>query len=359
MKSPVSPSQNGGQSSCGGRRYAVALLAFVALLLVPAGASAASPVLEFVTPGHTLPVNFTTESGPLTAQMAGFEILVKCTASQGEGKITGLRSTISKYRLTGCTAGGSQKCKSEGANSEEIVTEPIEADLVYIDQAKQQVGMLLNPGGGTYMSFECGGESAVGRGSFLAPVSPLNQETTSFTATLDQSEDVQVPSDYENEKGELLQAIPTGQKGTNKFVPTGVQATFTVHPSVPVEVRAITAQEGEAAQRESEAKQLQATLKKQEEALQGQEAALKKFEEALKRGEEHAKQLEAAKKHEEEASAQAAAAAKKYQQELAAARKQLLTRALRDCHKQPRSRRARCEAGAHKKYGASAASRAT
>jgi hypothetical protein len=31
--------------------------------LMPGSASAASPVLEFVIPGHGLPVDFTTESG--------------------------------------------------------------------------------------------------------------------------------------------------------------------------------------------------------------------------------------------------------------------------------------------------------
>ncbi len=117
----------------------------MALLLVPAGASAASPVLEFVVPGHSLPVSFTTESGAVSAEMAGFETLVECTASHGEGEITGPRATVSKYRLTGCTAGG-QECESAGANAEEIKTGPIDADLVYIDQARREVGMLLNPG---------------------------------------------------------------------------------------------------------------------------------------------------------------------------------------------------------------------
>jgi hypothetical protein len=313
------------------------------LLLVPAGASAASPVLEFVVPGHSLPVTFTTESGPVTAQMAGFKILVYCSASFGEGEITGPRSTISKYRFTGCVAGkgSSTQCKSaEAKNEEEITTGSIEGDLVYIDEAKHQVGILLNPGGGTYISFECGGESAEGKGPFLSPVSPINQEATSFTATLNQLDSVQTPDEYENEKGERLQAIPTGKRGSNPLVPTGVEAAFTVHPSVPVEIKAITVQEIEAKLHEEEAKKQEATLKKQEEAL--------------KKAEEHAKQVEEAKKHEEEANA----AAKKKQEEKAKlhppTRAQLLTRALRECKKLPKKRRARCVASAHKKYGANA-----
>jgi hypothetical protein len=138
---------------------------------------------------------------------------------------------------------GGHKCKSEGAeNEEEITTGPIDAELVYIDQARREVGVLLNPSDGVYIAFECGGESAEGQGPFLAPVSPIDQEATSFTATLNQLDSVQTPDEYENEKGERLQAIPTGRRGTNEFVPTGVEAAFTVHPSAPGEIRAITAQ---------------------------------------------------------------------------------------------------------------------
>jgi hypothetical protein len=251
------------------------LVAATALLLAPAGASAASPVLEFVVPGHSFPIAFTTESGAVTAQMASFETLVHCTASTGEGEITGPRSTVSEYWFTGCKAGGA-KCHSEGATSEEeITTEPIVADLVYIDQTKQQVGMLLNPGGGTYMEFTCGGIPAEGQGSFLAPVGPINQEATAFTATLNQLDSVQTPDEYEGEKGEQLQAIPTGSRGSNPFVPTGVELSMTIHSSVQGEIKAVTTQEIEAKQHEEEVKQLQASLKKQEEALKKAEERAK------------------------------------------------------------------------------------
>ena len=245
------------------------------------------------------------ESGAVNAEMAGFESLVHCAASHGEGEITGPRSTVSEYRLTGCVTerGSHESCKSAGANAEEITTGPIDAELVYIDQARHEVGMLLNPGGGTYIAFECGGVSAEGRGSFLAPVGPIDQASMSFTATLNQLDSVQTPDEYENENGEPLHAIPTGRKGTGKFVPTGVEAAFTVRPSVPVEINAVTAQEIEAKQHEEEA------------------AAKKKREE-----EEKAKSKPLT-------------------------RAQLLARALRECQQQPKKRRARCVASAHKKYG--------
>jgi hypothetical protein len=254
VQSSAPQEPRGSQLLRGRYPCAVALVATIALLLVPAAASAASPVLEFVVPGHTLPVSFTTESGEVTAEMAGFETLVHCTASHGEGEITGPRSTVSKYRLTGCNAGG-QKCQSADASEEEeIDVGPIDANLVYIDQARREVGVLLNPGDGVYIAFKCGGQSAEGEGPFLAPVSPVDREATSFTATLDQSDSVEAPDEYEGEKGELLQAIPTGRRESNPFVPTGVELSMAVHTGVPVEVKAVTAGEIEAEQHEDEAR---------------------------------------------------------------------------------------------------------
>jgi hypothetical protein len=231
------------------------LVAAVALLLMPVGASAASPVLEFVVPGKSLPVSFTTSGGAVNAEMANFGTLVHCTASHGDGEITGTRSAVSSYVFTGCeTQNGSHagaKCQSNGASSGEITTGPIDAELVFISQARHEVGMLLNPGGGTYIVFECGGESAEGRGPFLSPIAPINKEATSFTATLSASAFTQTPVEYENTNGEKLKAIPEGKRGSNEWVTTGVQTTITVLPSASGEVRAITAEEVEGKRQEA------------------------------------------------------------------------------------------------------------
>ena len=340
---------------------AVALVAAIALLLVPAGASAASPVLEFVAPGHSWPVSFTTKGGALTAE--GFEEVMKCASSSGAGKITGAHKAEAEFVLTECHTEGGAKCKSEGAGEEEIKTGKIGAELVYIAQATHEVAILLNPSGHTYIEFKCGGIPARGEGSFLAPGSPVNTETTSFTTTLSkssESEGVQTPDEYEGAGGEKLKAIPLGEKNENLMLePTGVESTIMVTTAEPVEVRAITEEEVEAKQREE--------AKKQEEALQTLETTLKKQEEALKTAETEAK------KHEEEAGVQLAAAVKKYQEEVAATKKQLeaaekqlaaieaqsrqptraqlLSKALKQCKKQPKSKRPRCEAKATKKYG--------
>ena len=351
-----------------GKVCEVALIAAGVLLGVPAGASAASPVLEFVAPGHGLPVSLTTEGGEVTAE--GFSgAVMTCAHSSGQGEITGPRRAVAKFEFTGCKT-GVHKCESAGAGEEEIKTGLIEAELVWLNQAKREVAILLNPRGGTYMRFECGGIPARGEGLFLAPGSPLNTETTSFTTTLSKSsasEGVQTPDEYEGAGGEKLKAIPLGEKNNNNLTlaPTGVESTITVTTAVPVEVRAITAEEVEAKEREE--------AKKQEEALQALETTLKKQEEALKKAEEHAKQVgEEAKKHEAELNAQivgikkhqeeATAEAKKDQEEVAATKKQLaaieaksraqlLAKALKQCKKEPKNKRAQCEVKAQKKYG--------
>ena len=269
-----------------------------------------------------------------------------CAHSSGQGEITGPRSAIAKYEFTGCKT-GAQKCESEGAEVEEIRTGLIEAELVYVDQKNREVAVLLNPHGGTYMRFECGGIPARGEGPFLALGGPLNTETTSFTTTLSKSSKsggVQTPDEYEGAGGEKLNAVPLGEKNNNLLLePTGVESTITVTTADPVEVRAITAEEVEAAQ----------------------QAALKKQEEALKKSEEHAKQLE-------EANTQLAAAVKKDQAEIALTNRKLeelkpksppfsspppsrakkLAKALRACERLPKKKRARCVASAHRKYGA-------
>lgn len=340
----VSPAEEGevGQVGAGrsrDRRFrriyicVAALAAALALAVAPAGATAASPVLEFAAPAAAFPIDFTADGGEVTAALAEFEgTIVRCSDSEGEGVVAGPRSAFSRYFFTGCEAeGGShdnQECKTVGADPKEIQSELIEAELVFIDQAKHEVAMLLNPGEDTYIEFECGGEDVEGFGSFLSPVGPLNQQTTSFTAELTRDEATQVPNEYENANGEKLLAIPMGEREGHPAATTGVELSFSILTDSPLEIKAISA-----------AEVAEAEAKKHEE-----EAAAKK------RQEEEA----AAKKHQEEE----AAAAKKRQEEQQAKEERLkrhrqLSKALTQCRKgQPsKHKRMRCEKRAKKKYG--------
>jgi hypothetical protein len=330
----------------------VVLIATLALALAPAAASAASPVLEFVS-GKGFPISFMSDGGEVTAALSGFETVVHCAKSHGEGEVIGPRSTISHYVLTGCeTQGGTdggRKCKSEDANAEEITTGMIEADLVYIDQAKHEVGVLLNPAGGIYINFECGGESVEGRGPFLAPVGPINQEATSFTATLSRSGAMQTLEEYENANGEKRQAIPMGKRGTHPLGTTGVELSFTVLPSESLEIKAITAEEIEAKQHQEEAATTAAVKKRQTEEAAAAAAA-------KKRQEEEAATTIAAKKRQAEEAATTAAAKKRREEEKVKSksltRRQQLTKAFKQCKKAgSKHKRMQCEKLVEKKYG--------
>lgn len=302
----------------------VVLIGVLALAIVPAQAKAASPVLEFVAPGTPFPIPFTADGGEVTAALAGFDSVVHCSDSEGEGVILGPRSTVSDFVFTGCEAQGGEKagapCTSASASAGEIKAEAIEADLVYIDQARGEVGMLLNPGGGVYMTFECGGELVEATGLFLSPVGPLNKVSTSFTATLTRSGAVQTPSEYENALGEKRLAIPMGKRTLDPSpATTGVELGFTIHPSAPLQIKAVSAAEIEAKRHEDESAAAAAAKKRQDE-----EAA-----------------AAAAVKQRQEAEAQ-----------LNRVRRALRSSALEQCRKAPsKHKRLRCEKRVKKKYG--------
>jgi hypothetical protein len=307
----------------------VASIAVLALVVLPSHARAASPVLEFAAPPSAFPIHFTADGGEVTAALAEFEgTIVRCGDSEGTGSVAGPRSAFSRYFFFECEAeGGShnnQECKTVGADPGEIRSELIEAELVFIDQAKHEVGMLLNPGEDTYIEFECGGEAVEGFGSFLSPVGPINQLTTAFTATLTRSGATQIPSEYENAKGEKLQAIPLGEREGHPAATTGVELDFSILTASPLEIKAITAAEVAAAE-----------AKKHDE-----EAAAKR----------HQEEETAAKKRQEEE-----AAARKHREEEVKANKlraRQLSKALKQCRKLPsKHRRMRCEHRAKKKYG--------
>ncbi len=319
-------------------------IATLAAVVVPAQASSASPVLEFVPAGGAFPVPFTATGGEITAEIGDLDdTLLRCTGSAGEGAITGPRTALADYSFTGCKAEWDEEdsvaCKSPGAGNEEIRALDIGAELVFVDQAKREVGMVLNPSGGAYLDFECANEPVEARGPFVAPVGPVNEQASFFTATLSRSGTTQLPSQYETVLGEQRQAIPLGKRGGGSLVNTGVALQFTIETGAPLEVRAITAAEVEAKQRQEEEA---AAAKKR----QGEEAAA-----AKKRQEEEA--AAAARQRQAEESA-ARAAAEQRQRQKAAQTKRLRTQlssSLKQCRQgQRKGKRVRCEKQAKRKY---------
>ncbi len=324
-----------------GSRCLGCVLGLIAVLVLAAGAtgaSAASPVLEFSSP-LGFPVGFTAEGGPVSAALSNFDTEVHCTGSRGEGTITGPHTARSSYVFTGCEAVGAEvngaHCSSEGANEDEIRTPPIEAELVFIQQEKLEVGMLLAPDGDLYMSFECGGQSVEALGPFLSPVGPINHEDTSFTASLGRLGAVQFPVEYEAAPDARGLAVPTAIREGHEPGTTGVELSFAIHTGMPLTVRAISAAEVEARQRDEEA----AAQRRHDD-----EEAAKAAAAARKHGEEEATKRrleeEAAKRREEKRAK-------------ANARARQLSKALKQCRKSGSSRRrVRCEHRAKKRFGA-------
>ncbi|HEX4304530.1 MAG TPA: hypothetical protein VHZ54_00695 [Solirubrobacterales bacterium] len=322
----------------------IGVLATVAVAVGAIGAgsaSAATPTLEF-KPGPlvSFPIEFEAEGGAVSAMLSGFDTEVHCAESEGYGQITEPHRAFSEYAFYGCeTIGGSkggQECESEDAEEAgEIWAPHIDAELVFINQATKAVGMLLSPGHSIYMEFECGGENVKALGPFVSPIGPINQESTTFTASLTRSGATQIPSAWETPAGQLFPAVPTGQIGSQPAASTGVELSFTIFTEAPLTVRAITAAEEEARQRADE----EAAKKKHDEEEAAKAAAAKK-----KQDEETAA---AAKKHAEEE----AVAKKKVEAEQAKA-KQQRAKALKQCRKTSSSKqkRARCERRAKKRF---------
>ncbi len=321
----------------------VCLVALVAALAVgPTSAQAASPVLEFAPSGAAFPIPFEAEgTQEVSARLNDFDPILHCIESEGEGEILGPRTAVGDYFFYGCTAkegmNPSVKCKSEGAEEEEIVAEDVDAELVYINQANHEVGMLLEPTGGIYMKFSCGGEPVEARGPFVSPVGEVNKVASSFSAILKRNGTEQFPHEYEGSAGEKLPAVPTGKRESSaNWEASAVELAFNIFTASPLEIKAINSAEIEAKQRAED------------------EAAAKK------RRDEDAAKAAADKKHQEEEAAKAAAAKKLQEEELrqkeraqAKKRAQQRTKALKQCKKLKSSqKRNRCESRVKKKYSA-------
>lgn len=333
---------------------AVGLVASIAAVAMAAGAgqaSAATPVLAFAPSGGAFPVGFEAAGGEVTAAMDGIDSVVHCEESEGFGQITGPRSAEGTYWFYGCeTQEGSEagrKCSSAGADEGEIESENIPASLAFISQAKHEVGMVLAPAGGVYMTFDCEGIAVTAYGPFVSPVGPVNQLTSSFTADLVSTGASQAPSSYESDAGEAIPAVPTGMWGGGEKHATGVSLAFAVttfsttppFPDLALEIKARTAAEVEAEERQRAEAEAAARRRQEEDAARAA---------AAKRQQEEAAAAEAKKRAEEEAKAKAEQGAKK-----PPTRAERLQKALKQCRKlDSKEKRANCVQRAKNRYGA-------
>lgn len=223
----------------------------------------ANAVLEFAPANGSFPVKGSYAGGRVILVLGGPRGLY-CYGSSGQGEITSVARSTVEITYTECSAfrrtsepreeveeleeleklakeglESSSQCHSAGALEGEIKVGPLEAELAYADRENGEVDIVLNPGGGTYLAYECEnepGELVEGRGAIAAPVTPINQEIT----TLTQAFSFQDPFEYENIKGEFFSAIPTVFLNGEQSGAIGVEAVYGLDTAVPIEIKAGT-----------------------------------------------------------------------------------------------------------------------
>jgi hypothetical protein len=173
-------------------------------------ATAALPEFSYVkifTPKFTL-------KGGKTQFEAGSEAY-KCEASSGEGSVTGAKTATAKLTLTGCSI-GVESFQSPGAKKGEVKTGTLPVELVYTSKASHEVGLVFNYEATKkspltqFASWEFAGFAGkLGvRGPIIAPATPVNTKTNTYTVTFSGSKGLQTPASYETEAGGKASAFP-------------------------------------------------------------------------------------------------------------------------------------------------------
>lgn len=132
-------------------------------------------------------------------------IIIECTAEHATGELSGANAVKNvEVRFTHCTVLGPEgpACTSPGAAEGEVKTETLKGVLGYINKAKKEVGVELNPSKpkGVFATFTCAGilrtavgagnakegsyykpETTGGRDGILSPVTPVNVMTPTVT----------------------------------------------------------------------------------------------------------------------------------------------------------------------------------
>jgi hypothetical protein len=160
---------------------------------------------------------------------------VRCTGGGIEkGEISAANTKVAKaikFKLTGCKA-GTVKCKSLGANEEEIVSEPLEGELGYLlgtAEGSETVAFALSPtmSGGLIASFTCL-LLVEEKGCLAGKIKKTNTLTTLWTLTFEEKNGEQAVKDYEPTKGtvkacEFKQKVAGGGEEQN-----GMEATHDI-----------------------------------------------------------------------------------------------------------------------------------
>jgi hypothetical protein len=146
-------------------------------------------------------------------------IAVECTSETAHGEVTGTKEVTNvAVKFKGCKLFGSIPCSNAGV--EEINTHVLKGKLGYINKAKHEVGIDLNPkvAKGEFARFDCSGAVAVvvgtdpkltgesapvylpngGGDGIISPIEPVNTMTTKYTQTYTTTAlDENIPNKFE------------------------------------------------------------------------------------------------------------------------------------------------------------------
>jgi hypothetical protein len=169
----------------------------------------------------------------------GFEISIECSSENNTGEVSGSNAIKNvEVVFRGCVVLGSAPCQNTSTPGE-IVVNSLKGELGYINKAKHEVGVLLEPvkKHGTFAEFNCGAEelfTVVGVGNkkegtswedspgvekhggydgIIAPITPVNQMSSEFeqkyTVNLSPFAFENVPNSFEGKHISLLEDYVT------------------------------------------------------------------------------------------------------------------------------------------------------
>jgi hypothetical protein len=128
---------------------------------------------------------------------------VECEGENSSGEAVGQKSIADvQVTFTGCALFGVIPCKGQALGAGEVRTNELKGFLGYINKAKHEVGVVLEPAKkhGNFAKFVCGGfdeivvgvgnkkegaqfepESKGGYDQIISPITPVNQTTSEYT----------------------------------------------------------------------------------------------------------------------------------------------------------------------------------
>ncbi len=204
------------------------------------GEVAGSGKYEWI-PGPGGAKKLTGHFGPVTLEGVG-KTTISCAAASATGEFATARTLSTTLTLSGCERpAGHHPCQGATSPPGEIVTSSLEGEVAFIaGGSKPSVGVDLKHEP-SLASFTCSGTSGdelvTLEGSVIAPITPLDQPTSTFTLKYKAPGGRQVPEAFEEGlKDTLLTQVLAGLERTGEE--TGLTATATLATEEPLELKA-------------------------------------------------------------------------------------------------------------------------